>query len=60
MNTDKKNSKLADDGKDKKSVISARHEAEADIDKDPDMELPTKEDDLDEGELANLRGDETT
>ena len=26
-------------------------------DKDPDMELPTENDDLDEGELANLGGD---
>lgn len=38
-------------------VKAAHDEAEADIDKDPDMQLPTPNDDLDEGELANLGGD---
>jgi hypothetical protein len=41
----------------KEQVIAAHDEAEADIEKDPDMELPTRTDDLDEGELANLGGD---
>ena len=44
-------------GNEKAAVIAAHDEAEADIEKDPDMELPTANDDLDEGELANLGGD---
>ena len=44
--------------KDPKAIAAEAHEqAESDIDKDPDMELPTENDDLDEGELANLGGD---
>lgn len=41
----------------KEIAADAHDQAESDIDKDPDMELPTPNDDLDEGELANLGGD---
>ncbi|MEO6915205.1 MAG: hypothetical protein ABI151_05655 [Chitinophagaceae bacterium] len=44
----------------KKSIIAAHDEAESDIAKDPDMELTAPNDDLDEGELANLGRDKIT
>ena len=44
--------------KDPKEIVADAHDqAENDIDNDPEMELPTENDDLDEGELANLGGD---
>lgn len=42
-----------------KPVTDAHRQAEEDIEKDPDLSMiPAKEDDLDEGELARLEGED--
>lgn len=40
-------------------VIKAHMEADKDIAKDPDLSIHSKNDDLDEGELARLGGDKS-
>ncbi|HKZ67484.1 MAG TPA: hypothetical protein VJ111_14050 [Chitinophagaceae bacterium] len=43
----------------KKHVSEAHDQAEKDIEKDPDLNLkPRKENDMDEGELARLEGED--
>jgi len=60
MNTTDKNNKqneqtqAADN-----NVIKAHTEADKDIAKDPDLSIHSKNDDLDESELARLGGDKT-
>lgn len=42
-----------------KPVTDAHRQAEEDIENDPDLSMiPAKEDDLDEGELARLEGED--
>jgi hypothetical protein len=42
-----------------KPITDAHRQAEEDIEKDPDLSMiPAKEDDLDEGELARLEGED--
>jgi hypothetical protein len=41
------------------NVIKAHTEADKDIAKDPDFSIHSKNDDLDEGELARLGGDKS-
>lgn len=44
---------------DKDAITQAQEQAEKDIEKDPDLNLePEPEDDLDEGELARLEGED--
>jgi len=44
---------------DKDIITQAQEQAEKDIEKDPDLNLePEPEDDLDEGELARLEGED--
>jgi hypothetical protein len=51
--------KPADDTKNSKNYTPAHDQAEKDIEKDPDLNSkPNKEDDLDEGELARLEGED--
>lgn len=47
------------DKKDRLNTEAAHQEAEKDIERDPDLPMqPNKEDDLDEGELARLEGED--
>jgi hypothetical protein len=53
---DRKKTKVTDE---KKTVIKAHDQADKDIEKDPDLTTkPRKGDDLDEGELARLEGED--
>ena len=44
---------------DKKAVLAAHKQADADIEKDPDLSIHSPADDLDEGELARLNDDDS-
>jgi len=60
MNTSHKNTKQTDQPTAAdNNVIKAHNEADKDIAKDPDLSIHSKNDDLDEGELARLGGDKT-
>lgn len=41
------------------AVLAAHEQAEADIEKDPDLSIYSPTDDLDEGELARLNDDDS-
>ena len=60
QDTDRKSSHNKSDHQKEKKIISAAHEeAEKDMEQDPDLSLkPRPEDDLDEGELARLEGED--
>jgi len=48
-----------DQQKQNENILAARKEAEKDIEQDPDLSTkPEPEDDLDEGELARLEGED--
>lgn len=49
--------KAAANANDPEHVKDALNQAEKDIAKDPDLSIHSPNDDLDEGELANLGGD---
>lgn len=44
---------------DKEAVLAAHEQADADIQKDPDLSIHSPTDDLDEGELARLNDDDS-
>lgn len=51
--------KAADDTENSKNYMPAHDQAEKDMEKDPDLNSkPNREDDLDEGELARLEGED--
>jgi hypothetical protein len=60
QNTDKKPSHhKSDQQKENENIAAAHKEADKDMEQDPDLSsTPNPEDDLDEGELARLEGEE--
>lgn len=64
MNTPQKNNNKSTDqtsatNNADNNVMKAHTAAEKDIAKDPDLNIPKKNNDLDEGELARLGGDKS-
>ncbi len=59
MNSTGKNNKQNEQIAADNNVIKAHTEADKDIAKDADLSIHSKNDDLDEGELARLGGDKT-
>ncbi len=59
MNSTGKNNKQNEQIAADNNVIKEHTEADKDIAKDPDLSIHSKNDDLDEGELARLGGDKT-